>query len=1402
MAKKLTKSKAKEILHDKSVHGHPLTDKQRRFFGAIAGGAKPYKAQIGTMLTGFHPNLAENLSEVLSAPQKAATQLVTGKYQTPSEAMGIQNAAGAFLTDVVLDPLGLMGLGAGAKAAKASTKTGILSKAYLKNPIARKELRDPNKSFRVAGMDAYDDFVESGILRSRTPEMPEGLSLVERMTWGRPTAFPSFQKGYADMRYLPKEGGVVFETSLPTFKRGDINPVTGNPVKGRHYAHRVIDTETGKVLSNVPGKDIKVYKDKPHWLMGYQEIKPPKKKQDGGWLDKYVPKAQNGIEGTMGGLTDKGFNYNGAWGGPSMQMGGVLPGAVGFTYARTAGAAPANGPYAKKTKASAQDGTTQPDLQGAADWYKTWYSQRKALPQFSHTAGKRLELLQNLPQVKLDSLQELDKMDAVAYYEPTKSRNPNEDILHFADPSSVPSFQKFAEERRGAPYEQPISLNIGTHPNVVMHEMGHWLDKRAPQSMFGPIGVKKSEPYQKYPIISPRYKKTGLEEDTYRWITGYGTQGPKTEVNSVLNELRQAEGLRGDQPTTPEQMKSIIDKYMNLPTNKSGKNKPEATRDWRIQTLIKYLEQSPEKLSDINNRIVAAPRKETPTAQNGIKLPVIEDEGRFNKDGVWIPDWEKMTAQAKKLGAKKVKTKHGSVIYFNDKWEVSSVDDNPDNKAQNGAEMSFYQQGLDWKPKTISRNGGWLDKFDTPQAQDGDVLEYLKKTKSAPVVTKGKPLTAEQQKRITAETLNRQTQKNKPLTATNTREQAVERGRAENLRVIKENKEAEAQSIAEGKAAEATRENPNVPFTFPTGESKLWKDMDWREQQYVSGRNLGSMSRFNNWTDWINPITMIGEMGEGLATAPYMARETNSNLPYAVGIGSPLLTGALGGLGTKSVGQFTNNLLNPAAGLNLSSLTNAPAKRSISNLISSIKGLKTKDGTKFTFSDRINTGIQAQALGLATGATELGISGAAKLMGKKTRGRSLGEVFPTTAQEKYAARLQSEDASRKAEQFIKSWNYDESGWVRPEIATKIADITYSGASPSPYARTLNNFTAFDADNPLSYTPNIMTSTRYNEVVSNPKLSQLDRIRILHNRADAAGINFESPNPASYTFTNWGPYEYPYSEKLSTAVHEGAHTMQDLGLENYGFGKALASYDDTYRYWVPNTATEIGKRFADAMPTPRKGKSNWNTSPNELHSELMSARQRFHKILMGEGFDYESAINQLQKNTMTDDATVDELIRQGNLNRFFKKDTPIKERRALIRMLPAAVPAVGAASMLGGESEETPKRAFQDGGDVPVDPMGYWNPENVGGPVIIPSTDITMEGVDQPLIGISDTGDVQYMEPGEDYEFDGEYVTEYPVAKKGISVNNADAQPLKKLDQLLNFTNYNKPTKGGWLDKYN
>lgn len=45
MAKKLTAQKAKKILSEGVAQGHKLTAKQKRFFGAVAGGQKPRRKQ-------------------------------------------------------------------------------------------------------------------------------------------------------------------------------------------------------------------------------------------------------------------------------------------------------------------------------------------------------------------------------------------------------------------------------------------------------------------------------------------------------------------------------------------------------------------------------------------------------------------------------------------------------------------------------------------------------------------------------------------------------------------------------------------------------------------------------------------------------------------------------------------------------------------------------------------------------------------------------------------------------------------------------------------------------------------------------------------------------------------------------------------------------------------------------------------------------------------------------------------------------------------------------------------------------------------------------------------------------------------------------------------------------------
>ena len=106
------------------------------------------------------------------------------------------------------------------------------------------------------------------------------------------------------------------------------------------------------------------------------------------------------------------------------------------------------------------------------------------------------------------------------------------------------------------------------------------------------------------------------------------------------------------------------------------------------------------------------------------------------------------------------------------------------------------------------------------------------------------------------------------------------------------------------------------------------------------------------------------------------------------------------------------------------------------------------------------------------------------------------------------------------------------------------------------------------------------------------------------------------------------------------------------------------------------------------------------------------------------------------------------------------------------------------------------KASAKDGDVIKDDLGQW--AHPGEITEIGSNQITMKGVPYPVLGISDAGDVQMMYPEEEYEFIGEKVTEYPMARNGL---RQEQKGLQNLDNLLNFTNYNTKQPGGWLDKY-
>lgn len=105
----------------------------------------------------------------------------------------------------------------------------------------------------------------------------------------------------------------------------------------------------------------------------------------------------------------------------------------------------------------------------------------------------------------------------------------------------------------------------------------------------------------------------------------------------------------------------------------------------------------------------------------------------------------------------------------------------------------------------------------------------------------------------------------------------------------------------------------------------------------------------------------------------------------------------------------------------------------------------------------------------------------------------------------------------------------------------------------------------------------------------------------------------------------------------------------------------------------------------------------------------------------------------------------------------------------------------------------PKSISKNGKKIIKDDRGQW--AHPGEITEIGSNQITMQGVPYPVLGISDTGDMQMMYPNQDYIYHGSSVTEYPMMKEG------GALQLTKLDQLTNFTNYNTKQPGGWLDKY-
>ena len=340
MAKKLTQKKAKEILHDKSVHGHPLTDKQRKFFGAIAGGA-PIKAEKGGWLDKYSEGGAESRMGGLTD--------IPFKYNS---AWGGQFQEGGAIGTRPEDE-SIRDIDAFEKQYTNSPRFAYLSQKQGDSPEMTQKRRDIINNFNV----------DEDIIR-----IPEGVSYIgDEDNNNSPEFYLSPDAGdwpsYSDINaheigHLPYNTGnlnfpkktydeiqarnIEFQKKKASGKTDDNieHDISPNEVRADKnqllYQLKKLGIYDATKDGDITPKQLEEFKKSGEWNRLHRLYSD----EDIIWLINNVAQNNpNSVENT------------------TAAMGASIPGSVGFTYARTAGAAPSNGPYAKKTKASAKNGS-------------------------------------------------------------------------------------------------------------------------------------------------------------------------------------------------------------------------------------------------------------------------------------------------------------------------------------------------------------------------------------------------------------------------------------------------------------------------------------------------------------------------------------------------------------------------------------------------------------------------------------------------------------------------------------------------------------------------------------------------------------------------------------------------------------------------------------------------------------------------------------------------------------------------------------------------------------------------------------------------------------------------------------------------------------------------------------
>ena len=415
------------------------------------------------------------------------------------------------------------------------------------------------------------------------------------------------------------------------------------------------------------------------------------------WLDKYeqggmVLKQKthdnygkkpnpNDVQASVGpnfvglGYDTKGRDYSPAWGG-QFAMGGALPGATGMMYARTQDPAPSNGPYAKKTKASAQSGIEL--IPSIASAIPSVMSGAKSL------ANKAISYIANTDLGK-------EKLQNFA-----RNVDPY-DYSTFTEPSSLERIYKAGIKNIKEPYREELDNKFkegfaSTQDSVRMDLLNRYagLPEKygtLKKSNYTPTKGNKNEAYSSSPQIERMIKEElpaiKTKKELEKWVSNAATyEESKKEKDHYVP-------IKGKGSNYVATIPALGQGTYGIGEDKEG-------------FYLSYYDKW-----DLNPFSGKNAEPEIIKNSGGV-----EDKSKLNKIGRWMLGEENSSTATRSIG--NPANIYGR-IYFDKKTGKP--------KMQNGGEMQYYQNGLDWKPKSISKNGSVIKDDMGQWAHPGEITE-------------------------------------------------------------------------------------------------------------------------------------------------------------------------------------------------------------------------------------------------------------------------------------------------------------------------------------------------------------------------------------------------------------------------------------------------------------------------------------------------------------------------------------------------------------------------------------------------------------------------------------------------------------------------------------------------------